>query len=179
MLVGLLALALAACGGQPSGGQAGSSSGSPSSSTASGQAPPSSGPPGSTGSSVPTAGWVTYRNTFLKFELRHPAGWQVRDAIRLEGEQTVTLLPPNGGGMSIAVRRVSSPPSSEPHEGNVYCGPITVDGLSGTRCLATIGHTVTTTLTGGDRWFRCLYSLRSPIPAATYDAVIASIRPLP
>ena len=101
----------------------------------------------------------------------------MRDAPRLEGEQTVTFLPPQGGELVIVVR-VTSSPSTELREGNVYCRPLKADGLAGTRCLDTIARTVTTTLTGGDRWFRSIHPLRSPLPVAVYDQVTQSMRVL-
>jgi hypothetical protein len=49
----------------------------------------------------------------------------------------VTLLPA-GSGRGVVIEITMPPPTTQPRQGNVYCRPVRVDRLSGTRCLDTI-----------------------------------------
>ena len=137
--------------------------------------PPTMATPAST--AAETAGWPTYRNQRYGFAVSHPPGWRVLDAVSPEGPQTITLLPADGShGLVI---EITTPPSTaQRRQGNIYCRPIKVDELSGTRCLDTIAGMVTVTLIGQSYRYVISYSLRSPATGAVAEQITQSFRPI-
>ena len=186
-----LMLMLAACsppgtGGNPPGQRASQpgaeSSPAPTSSPRSpGPVSESEGSPPTSHTSAPTVagttGWPTYRNQRFGFAVSHPPGWRVLDATRSQGPQTVALLPA-GGSRGVVIEITTPPSTAQPQQGNVYCGPIKVGELPGTRCMDTIAGVVMVTLIWQSYQYVIAYSLRSPATGTVAEQIMQSFRPI-
>ncbi|HEV3495218.1 MAG TPA: hypothetical protein VHA34_02590, partial [Actinomycetes bacterium] len=89
------------------------------------------------------------------------------------GGVTLSLLPPQGDGISVLATTEQPPAQATP------CRPVRVGRLEGSRCQDAEATLVTTTLEGPDRWFVLTANLQhQAAPAGSYDRVLASFRPV-
>jgi hypothetical protein len=170
LLTGLLALLLAGGGcGDPA------------------PAPPASGSAGGRSSSAPpfpssslapaVSGWPVFTSAAGGYRLRYPPGWRAKESSG-SGGPVLSLLPPQGAGISLLVTFTAPPETSAATSPNLRCRPVRVGRLRGSRCLDTVSQVVTTILQGGERWYVLTTSQRRPAaPAGAYDRVLASLRP--
>ncbi|HEV3503876.1 MAG TPA: hypothetical protein VG637_01160 [Actinomycetes bacterium] len=138
---------------------------------------PSSPGPASTVQAAPStlpaapASWPEHTSADGGFRLRYPPGWRVTESSG-SGGVTLSLLPPQGDGISVLATTEQPPAQAAP------CQPVRVGRLEGSRCQDAEATLVTTTLEGPDRWFVLTANLqRQAAPARAYDRVLASFRP--
>ena len=114
--------------------------------------------------------WPEHTSAAGGFRLRYPPGWKVTESTG-SGGVALSLLPPQGDGISVLASSTEPPPPATP------CTPVRVGRLEGSRCQDTEATLVTTTLKGPDRWYVLTASLaRAAAPAGAYDRVLASFR---
>jgi hypothetical protein len=117
------------------------------------------------------ASWPEHVSADGGFRLRYPPGWRVTESPG-SGGVALSLLPPNGDGISVLATATEPPTPATP------CRPVRVGRLEGSRCQDAEATLVTTTLEGPDRWFVLEASLqRAAAPPGAYDIVLASFRP--
>jgi hypothetical protein len=116
------------------------------------------------------ASWPEHVSADGGFRLRYPPGWRVTESTG-SGGVALSLLPPNGDGISVLATATEPPTPATP------CRPVRVGRLEGNRCQDAEATLVTTTLEGPDRWFVLEASLQAAAaPAGAYDVVLASFR---
>jgi hypothetical protein len=114
--------------------------------------------------------WPEHTSAAGGFRLRYPPGWRVTESTG-SGGVALSLLPPQGDGISVLTTSTAPPPPGTP------CTPVRVGRLEGSRCQDAEATLVTTTLKGPDRWYVLTASLARPAaPAGAYDRVLASFR---
>jgi hypothetical protein len=118
------------------------------------------------------ASWPEHTSADGGFRLRYPPGWRVTESTG-SGGVTLSLLPPQGDGISVLATTDQPPAQATP------CQAVRVGRLEGSRCQDAEATLVTTTLEGPDRWFVVTANLQKPAaPAGAYDRVLASLRPV-
>jgi hypothetical protein len=116
------------------------------------------------------ASWPEHTSAAGGFRLRHPPGWRVTESTG-SGGVALSLLPPQGDGISVLATSTEPPPPASP------CRPVRVGRLEGSRCQDAEATLVTTTLEGPDRWYVLTASLEhGAAPAGAYDRVLGSFR---
>lgn len=122
------------------------------------------------------ASWPELTSVAGGYRLRHPPGWRAKESSG-SGGPVLSLLPPEGAGISVLVL-ATAPPGTASTRPGTRCQPLRVGGLEGSRCLDTTSMVVTSILRGRERWYVLTASLGPPgVSAGTYDRVLASFRP--
>jgi hypothetical protein len=167
--VGLVVLAMVASGCTRSTDPA------PGATSAAGTAP-STAAPARTPPDPAVANWPAFTSILGGYRLRYPPGWRVKEGTG-SGGPVLSLLPPEGAGISVLVTSTMPPEAGAATLPNTRCRPVRVGGLEGTRCLDSVAMVVSTALKGRERWYVLLTSLQRPaVPAGAYDRVLASFR---
>lgn len=133
---------------------------------------------------TPTAGvvpddWPTYRNDPADYTVQYPPTWTVDERADPDGSFSTTFSPPSGGtGIEVRVVAVEAAGVEGFDLPNTRCQPVTIGGLSGTRCLDTISFITSTTLFGPDRAY-IISSSDKPAGRTVYEGLLQSFAPLP
>lgn len=118
--------------------------------------------------------WQTYHSSRGGFTVEYPAGWHVDETTNADGSIATVFTPGAGGeGIDIDVRR-GAPQVEADDIPNTRCRPVTVAGLSGTRCFDTISFSTAATLSGQGKTFTLSSGKHGD--QATFDHMLNSFR---
>jgi hypothetical protein len=121
------------------------------------------------------ASWPAFTSAAGGYRLHYPPGWKAR-ASSGSGGPVLSLLPPEGMGISVLVTS-TMPPEASVATPTTRCQPVRVGRLKGIRCQDTDTKVVSTVLQGRERWYVLTTSMQRPVPpAGAYDQVLASFR---
>ena len=93
--------------------------------------------------------WQTYRNTQGGYTIDYPVAWSMDQRTGTDGALVTTFTPADGGaGIEVIVKTDEGNGAESADIPNTRCEPVTIHGLSGTRCFDTISFSISTTLVG-------------------------------
>lgn len=124
-------------------------------------------------------GWKTYRNQEAGYAVDYPASWSVDTQAGANGMLSTAFLPPGGGVGIVVTAQPGSPGDLEPGDiPNTRCSAVRIGGLSGTRCMDTIGFTLATTLYGNGKIYIISTSMRRSPPGTldVYEQLLNTFR---
>ncbi|HLF27621.1 MAG TPA: hypothetical protein VJG32_14900 [Anaerolineae bacterium] len=122
--------------------------------------------------------WQTYQSQPGGYSLEYPAGWEVSEQVDSDGSVTTTFTSTDAKvGIMVMVQSGAFTGSENSDIPNVRCQPITLGGLSGTRCFDTLNFSLTTTLAGVNKTYT-LATLAMRSDESIYQHLLNSFTPI-
>jgi hypothetical protein len=114
--------------------------------------------------------WQVYHSDRAGFSIAVPDGWTIQEGAEADGRPKVTLQSADGSA-AMAVS-VGDPMAAAADLPNTFCGPLSVGGLDGTRCVDTLSGSVVVTVTTAGATFQFVTGRR--VDRALFEQVLST-----
>jgi hypothetical protein len=121
--------------------------------------------------------WQTYRSAQAGYRVDYPAGWMASERSEADGRRVTTFQPVAGGVGITVIAQPGGTAADNADLPNTRCQPVSVGGLSGTRCFDTIAMTTTTILMSQNTTFLIVAPGRR-LDQQIYQRFLESFRPI-